>query len=110
MTLRAQLAAERAALVEGSDTTISHRAPVELDQASVGRFSRMDVMQQQAMAVAAERRRAASLQRIDAALRRIERADYGWCAECCEPIALARLALDPAAPLCVGCAGALGRR
>lgn len=107
--LRERLLAERAALRAGSDSSSGQRAPVELDQTSVGRLSRMDAMQQQAMALAAERRRAVALQRIEAALRRIESGEYGWCLECGEPIAPPRLALDPAAPLCVGCAGAQQR-
>jgi len=62
-------------------------------------------MQQQAMAQAAERARARDLQRIDAALRRIEDGEYGYCSECGEAIAEKRLAVDPMASLCIACAG-----
>ena len=81
------------------------RAAVALDQQAVGRLSRMDAMQQQAMAQAGERARARDLQRIDAALRRIEDGEYGYCSECGEPIAEKRLAVDPMASACVACAG-----
>ncbi len=77
---------------------------VELDQQSVGRLSRMDAMQQQEMAQAEARRRASDLVRIDIALKRMDEDEYGWCAECGEPIAYKRLEIDPAAALCIGCA------
>lgn len=80
------------------------RDTVELDQQSVGRLSRMDAMQQQEMAQAEARRRTSDLARIDIALKRIEEDEYGWCAECGEPIAYKRLEIDPAAALCIGCA------
>ena len=77
---------------------------VELDQTAVGRLSRMDAMQGQAMSKEAGRRRLQALQKIAAALRRLESGNYGFCLSCDEPIAAARLALDPAAPLCIDCA------
>lgn len=84
-------------------STETDRAPVELDQTSVGRLSRMDALQVQAMAVAGRQRRAAQRRRIEAALVRIEAGDFGYCVVCGEEIAPARLALDPATPNCVGC-------
>ena len=81
------------------------RAAVALDQQAVGRLSRMDALQQQAMAQAGERARARDLHRIDAALRRIEDGEYGYCSECGEEIAEKRLAVDPMASLCIACAG-----
>lgn len=79
--------------------------PVELDQASVGRLSRMDAMQVQAMALAAEERRREELQRIEAAFKRIESGDFGFCISCDEEIALKRLELDPTILTCIRCAG-----
>lgn len=78
--------------------------PVQLDQAGVGRLSRMDAMQGQAMAKEAQRRRDVQLQRIELALRRIDSGDYGFCNACEEEIALRRLESDPAATLCIACA------
>lgn len=102
--MRARLLAERAVLTGISTASSESRGPVELDQTSVGRLSRMDAIQQQAMALATERRRAGSMQRIEAALSRIERGEFGWCSHCGEAIAPGRLALDPATPNCVACA------
>lgn len=81
------------------------RAVVELDQVAVGRLSRMDAMQQQAMAQANERARRRDLVRIEMAERRIASGDYGFCEECGEAIPDGRLKIDPMAERCVGCAG-----
>ena len=76
---------------------------VELDQQSVGRLSRMDALQNQAMAQATARRRGAERQRIMAALARIETDEYGYCVTCGDEIAAARLDTDPALALCAPC-------
>ena len=81
------------------------RAPVELQQDSVGRLSRIDAMQQQAMAQAEERRRGAERSRIRAALARLDEGEWGWCVTCGEAIAEGRLRGDPSVATCVGCAG-----
>ncbi len=80
------------------------RAPVTLQQDSVGRLSRMDAMQQQAMAQAQERRRAAERTRIRGALARLDEGEWGYCASCGEDIAKARLRHDPSVATCVKCA------
>ena len=72
-------------------------SPVKLDQTSVGRLSRMDAMQAQAMAQETQRRRHAEVQKIEAALRRIEEGEYGYCLKTGEEIPVQRLELDPAA-------------
>lgn len=77
---------------------------VELDQARVGRLSRMDALQQQAMAQASQRSVDLMLVRIEAALRRCDRGNFGFCSECDEPIAVARLQVDPTSFKCIGCA------
>ena len=41
------------------------------------------------------------LDKIDQALERLARGDYGWCAETGEPIGLRRLLLRPTASLCI---------
>lgn len=81
------------------------RAPVTLQQDSVGRLSRMDAMQQQAMAQAEERRRGAERIRIKAALERLDEGEWGWCVTCGEAIAEGRRRGDPSVATCVGCAG-----
>lgn len=44
------------------------------------------------------------LKRIDAALKRIEDGEYGFCAKCGEAISDERLDAVPEAPLCAACA------
>ncbi len=102
---RAALLARKAELAEEDCLSAEARAPVTLQQDSVGRLSRMDAMQGQAMALAAERRRDSERQRILGALARIDEGEWGWCLTCGEEIAAARLANDPSVAKCVGCAG-----
>ena len=91
--------------LESLTATSEHSAKVvELDQSRVGRLSRMDAMQAQAMAQASGRRREVMLQKIAAALRRMDDDEYGFCQACDEPINPKRLDLDPTAVLCVACA------
>ena len=78
--------------------------PVELDQTRVGRLSRMDALQGQEMAKEKERRRQIELKRIEAALRRMDEGEYGYCITCGEEIAPKRLELDPTASTCIDCA------
>ncbi|QUL37120.1 TraR/DksA C4-type zinc finger protein [Erythrobacter sp. JK5] len=100
---------ERQAQLEQEDATnADSRDTVELQQDSVGRLSRMDAMQQQAMAQAQERRRAAERARIRAALERLDEGEWGYCVRCGEAIAAARLRHDPGVAMCVGCAGGAG--
>lgn len=80
------------------------RKPVELDQQSVGRLSRQDALQQQAMAKAQDARRLLEVKKIDAALDRISNGEFGWCEECGEEIPVKRLEIDPTALFCTMCA------
>ncbi|MCP3969401.1 MAG: TraR/DksA family transcriptional regulator [Rhodobacteraceae bacterium] len=77
---------------------------VALDQQSVGRLSRMDALQQQAMAKATQARRGQMRQRIEAALVRMDEGEFGYCSECGEDIPIKRLDLDPTVPTCITCA------
>lgn len=79
-------------------------AVVVLDQSAQGRLSRMDAMQQQAMAHAAENRATLQVRRIEAALLRLQRNEFGYCSECGEMLAAGRLSADPCVVLCVPCA------
>ena len=97
-----QLRAELEAVTAIGDESA---AVVELDQSKVGRLSRMDAMQAQAMAQASSQRRQQMLRNITAALGRLERDEYGDCQSCDEPINPKRLEFDPTATLCVECAG-----
>ena len=101
---------ERIAELEGlAESGREAAATVELDQTRQGRLSRMDALQGQAMAKDAERRRAAEVRRLKAALARIERGEFGECLDCGESIAQARLKADPGATLCLDCASAKER-
>jgi DnaK suppressor protein len=102
---RVKLMGMRDELLLSQARTGDDRKPVELDQQAVGRLSRMDAMQQQAMALESERRRALQLGRVEAALGRLEDEAFGYCALCDEGIGEKRLALDPTLPTCVKCAG-----
>ena len=94
----------RVELEEASNIAADARDPVALDQQSVGRLSRMDAMQQQAMNKATEEKRRHDLIRIEAAERRLRDDEYGYCDDCGEEIPDGRLAIDPMAERCVGCA------
>jgi len=80
--------------------------PVELDQSSVGRVSRIDAIQVQQMAKANLESQKQRLQQVTQALTRIERDTYGDCLRCEEPIAFARLEVKPETPLCRDCQSA----
>ena len=101
---KALLLHQRRMLLDSAATGEKGAETVELDQARVGRLSRMDALQQQAMSQEAVRRRHSALQNIDRALARIESGDYGFCMDCGEEIAKGRLEIEPAGPLCVKCA------
>ena len=94
-SLRDELSSFLAAAAAGS-------RPVAVDE-PIGRLSRMDALQQQSMTkanrVAAEQR----LQRVEAALRRIEGDEYGVCLQCEEPVGFERLKAQPDAVLCISC-------
>jgi len=100
----AQLRARLAELDSLEAANEEDRAVVVLDQQSVGRLSRMDALQNQAMAQETQRRRSQERARISAALQRIDEGEYGWCAECGEAIAPKRLDVDPMAVMCAKCA------
>ncbi|WP_265571133.1 TraR/DksA family transcriptional regulator [Sphingomicrobium nitratireducens] len=105
---RKALETQLAALEDEEALGESDRATVELDQESVGRLSRMDALQVQAMAQAQSRRRAVQKDRIRAALARIDEGEFGYCLACGEEIAAKRLENDPSVTHCIGCAGNQG--
>ncbi len=97
---------ELRALIE---STKDSRSPVELDQVAVGRLTRMDALQRQAMAQATKRQYLAELNRIDAALKRAAAGEFGLCVSCGEEIAQKRLSVDPTAATCFACASGKDR-
>ncbi|HUT49146.1 MAG TPA: TraR/DksA C4-type zinc finger protein [Alphaproteobacteria bacterium] len=101
--IKAALELEQAELITISAAAADERRPVELDQQSVGRLSRMDALQVQAMAQATEVRRQVRGLRIKAALARLEAGEYSYCVECGDEIPAARLDIDPTSPRCIDC-------
>lgn len=77
--------------------------PVTLDQQSVGRVSRIDAIQQQQMAKATRRQQQQQLRQVSRAIDELAQGDYGYCQQCGELIAFARLKVRPESVLCVRC-------
>ena len=103
-TLRQAIIDEIAELDRLRGQARDSRAPVELDQQSIGRLSRLDAMQQQAMNIANDARRQHRQVALSAALKRIDDGDFGYCHKCDDLIGAGRLAIDPASMLCIRCA------
>jgi len=103
--LRSMLEREQADLQTVIDDAGGLSGTVSLDPGREGRVSRVDALQQQQMAKAGRRRASARLERIDAAIERLESdpEDFGWCPDCGEPIPWRRLQAVPEAVLCVPC-------
>lgn len=80
----------------------SSRQIVDLDQ-PIGRLSRMDALQQQAMAKANSVGLEKRLQLVDSALRAFDSGTYGECRRCEEPIDYQRLKVHPETPFCLDC-------
>lgn len=102
--LRKRLLRRKIELEVQSQMSNASRNPVDLDQSRVGRLSRMDALQVQAMQHALEGKREEELDRIHWALKRLEEENYGECTQCGEEIPYPRLNFDPSLPTCVQCA------
>ena len=83
--------------------TKDSRAPVILDQQSIGRLSRMDAIQQQNMNLATETNRNNKISQIENTLKRIELGTFGICISCGEEISEKRLLIDPTVLKCIDC-------
>jgi len=101
--LRLALEALARELPEALASSSAAARPVELDQSSVGRVSRIDAIQQQKMVEAGRHALQARLQLVRSALSRFEDGDFGACAICGESIGYARLSARPETPLCLEC-------
>lgn len=99
--IRRMLIQKRDEMMALLSQTAEDTAPVALDQTQQGRLSRMDAMQQQAMAAETQRRRQRNVHLIEAALRRLNEGEYGFCVTCGDAIEADRLVLDPATPFCI---------
>lgn len=92
------------ALIEEDALGQDGQKTVELDQQSVGRLSRMDALQAQAMSQATATRRAQETVQLKRALIQIDEETYGACIDCDEPIERQRLEFNPAIQMCLSCA------
>jgi DnaK suppressor protein len=101
---RARLQAELHQLQAAGEQSEAAAATVMLDQSSVGRLSRMDAMQQQAMAQGLRERLALRKRKLEAALARLESGRYGLCCQCGAALEAERLDADPSAVFCADCA------
>lgn len=105
-TFRQQLLALESEIVDLAQVGEVSAGTVELDQARVGRLSRMDALQGQAMSQEVLRRRKAQLVEIRKALKRIEAGSYAECQKCGMDITFERLTFKPETLFCIDCANA----
>lgn len=108
--LRGKLSALMDELQAGLIGSIDSARPVVLDQTSVGRLSRMDAMQQQAMAQATRNNLRLRLQQCRQALEDMASGEYGVCKKCDEDIGYQRLSARPESPFCIACQRLTDRR
>lgn len=77
--------------------------PVELDPGAVGRLSRIDELQNQALVRNLHEREQIKLGGLLKALRRMEEGVYGLCVECGGEVPFDRLLVFPETATCVSC-------
>lgn len=90
-------------LMEAEQSGSNETEIVELDQARIGRLTRMDALQSQQMALESQRRRKIQIRKIDAAWQRLENGEFGICSYCEEGIEMERLEFDPTTVFCSEC-------
>lgn len=101
--IKQQLQAE----IDETSTTIKsleeQTKPIPPDNA-IGRLTRMEAINNRAVAVAALASAKAKLQQLQNMLSRIDQSDFGRCSICHQPISLERLKVLPESDRCVRCA------
>jgi DnaK suppressor protein len=105
--LRDDLLSIRRRLERSLKQTADAARPVELDQSSVGRLSRMDAIQNQHLTMGLEEREHARYAQVQEAVLRIEAGTYGVCG-CGGPIQFERLLVFPETVRCSACASGAG--
>lgn len=101
--LRAVIEDELRSLRRSMKISEETSAPVTLDQTTVGRLSRMDAMQSQAMQQQLHERELGRLGSLESALRRIDEGTFGTCTACASAIPFGRLLVLPEARTCAVC-------
>ena len=104
--LRKEMIRQQAELREEEGALHEATLPVALDQASVGRLTRMNEMQTQQMALENSRRHQEQLAELAGALKRIEAGNFGSCFVCGEDIDPRRLSVVPTSTRFLKCAEA----
>ena len=102
--LRDRILAEEKETCEAIQQAQQSAAPVELDQSSIGRVSRIDALQQQALAQRLMERLVIRKRKVEAALARLDSGTYGKCCSCHDDLEPERLNADPAVVFCQECA------
>jgi len=102
--LQKDLQTLRSELEQLLDDSQESSKAVDLDQ-PIGRLSRMDALQQQAMAKANRAGTQRRLKLIESALLANKQERYGECRRCEEPIGFPRLKARPESPFCLDCQG-----
>jgi len=93
---------QREALLKEADKTVSSDLGV-LEEELADTMDRSAVETDRNFTLRLRDRERKLLKKIDDALERLERGDYGDCDQCGEPIGLERLRARPVANLCIGC-------
>ena len=101
--LREELERQLAKLEKSMIVTDEALKTVDLDQAAVGRLSRMDSLQNQSMAKGLRERETVKLALIQEAMRRLDRGSYGVCTACGSEVAFERLLVFPESATCSAC-------
>jgi DnaK suppressor protein len=103
--LREELEHQLRRLERSMRVTGEAAAPVELDQTSVGRLSRMDSLQNQGLTRNLQEREETKLALLREAFARLDAGTYGLCVSCGGEIPFERLYVFPEAPVCSSCTG-----
>lgn len=101
--LREELDRQLARLERSMKVTEVAARPVQLDQTAVGRLSRMDEMQNQALTKNLQEREQIKAAMLKQALERLDAGTYGTCWDCAGPIPFERLLVFPETPSCGQC-------
>lgn len=101
--LRQDLEDKKASLEQSIAAAKEATETVKLDQTLMGRVSRVDALQQQAMAIATHQQQLQELKQVEQALEKFDEDEYGYCESCDEVIAFKRLKIKPESIYCIQC-------
>jgi len=102
-TIREELLRTLNKLERSMKATGEAARPRDLEQDTVGRLSRIDALQNQGLTKNLAQREQAQLEKVVAALRRMEEGTYGTCTCCGGAIPVERLLVFPETLACASC-------